>query len=127
MDEKVMDWWLTKAFTYGIGTVFTATMLLGLLWVFWTLTRILTARLPGWFDDQAATNAEVRKGMQALVEHTETIHTRTHSTQRGLRALSRAGELFVAKNGERLGIGSDVVVLLRQAKDALRNGDSDRD
>jgi len=124
-NTELFDWWLQRTAVYGLAFVFTAGVLFGVLWVCWTLVRILSKRLPGWFDDQAATNTEVRKGMQALVENTEYIHDRTGATQRGLCALGRAGEKFLNRNGERLGVGSDVVILVQQANEALRNGELD--
>jgi hypothetical protein len=119
-EQQVMEWWFKAVFTYGIGPVFTAAFLLGILWVAATLVRILTARLPAWFDDQAATNLEVRKGMQALVDHTETIHERTYSTQRGLRAGLAAAHALASKHD----MGHDVVLLLDEASRHLRNGDN---
>ena len=122
---EVFDYWLQRTAVYGLAFVFTAGILFGFLWVCAILVRILSARLPKWFDDQEETNLAVRNGMQALVSNSRVIHDRTYNTQRGLRGIVQAGRKFVNKHKERLGIGSDVVVLLDQADDQLRNGDDD--
>ena len=126
---EVFDWWLRNGFVYGIAVVFTAGILggflYGFLWMCAVLARILSTRLPGWFDDQAATNLEVRKGMQAIVSNSAAILSHAFATQRGMRDAVRAAHKFANKNRTRLGIGSDVLQILKDARATLRNGDPD--
>ena len=124
---EVFDYWLQRTAVYGLAFLFTAGILLGFLWLLAILVRILQTRLPKWFDEQTETSAAVRSGMRAIANNSAAILNHAHSTQRGLRDLARAGRRIAQKHGKRLGIGSDVVMLLQQASATLRNGDPDDD
>lgn len=120
MDEiKVVDTWFNYVSAQGLGVAFTATFLLIVLIGMGILAKMAIRWLPKLIE--STINTQV-----ALVENNDLIIEMAERDRQDIRAIIRVGSLLVnglhelaEKHKDRLGVGSDVVRLLEEAKSDL--------
>lgn len=117
----VVDWWINKAFTYGLGFVFTSVVLGLILWVVVVLIGIMRHWLPLWFASTINMQHEITTSVKELSDTVRCTHAHTHANHEGLRNSVRAARSYARANKQRLGIKSDVLIHLDNAADALEN------
>ena len=127
-DMDTIDRWVTLSANQGIAFVFTACVLLLIIYVTVVLVGLLKKWIPKWFEMSINSHERVCKAIDKLTESVECIHERTH------HANSAAGKVLDAAHQhlsdpevkQRLGIKSDGILKIRQARDELREGDNGR-
>src|SRR5882762_3567601 len=117
----LVDWWINKAFTYGLGFVFTATVLGRILWVVVVIIGSRRKCRQLWFASTIEMQQGIRKSVSELSDTIRCTHSISHSTHEGVRHSVRAIRSHVRTNKQRLGIKSDVLVHLDNAVGALEN------
>lgn len=124
-ETEVVDWWLKHASMQGLAFVFVACVLLILLWVAVMVIRLLQKWIPEWFQSSIKTHDAVRHGVREIAAIAKMIRRDTFSTRVGLGNLL-AGLEALAKKPEsrmRLGISSDVLLWIKNAKKEIERDD----
>lgn len=120
------DWWINKAFTYGLAFVFTACVLGILIWIAVVVVGILRTWMPRWFESQIEMQEELCRTVKKVADGIDCVHTEAHATREGLRHTSRALRAYMRRNKARLKLPSDVMVHFDNATEALESSANHR-
>jgi hypothetical protein len=122
----VVDWWLRHGSIQGLAFVFLACVLLIFLWVAVVVVNGLKQWAPRWFLSSLRTQAAMRAGIREVIATARAIRRDTFATRVGLGNALRGLEAAISKPGikEKLGIGSDVVVWLKNARREIERNDA---
>jgi len=120
---EVVDWWLKHGSTQGFAVLFMACVLLMLLWALWVMLSLAKRWIPEWVKSSMRTHATMRAGVREVIALARQIRTDTRTTRISLGNALRGVEVLFKKNKERLGIGSDVVVWIENARREIERDD----
>lgn len=118
----VADWWINKAATWGLSFVFLCCVLCILLYIAVSVVGLAKQWIPKWFESSIESHERVAKAVDTLVETLDCIHEKTHSVHRGVRSAVKGVSTLIRKNKTKFNIGSDVMVYLDSAEEALESG-----
>lgn len=118
----VADWWINKAATWGLSFVFLCCVLCILLYLAISLVGLAKCWIPKWFESSIESHERVAKAVDDLNETLVCIHEKTHSVHQGLKSINKGANSFVKRNKSKYDIGSEVLVHLDNAEDALEGG-----
>lgn len=123
--QKTVEWWLKEGAVYGLAFIFTACVLLLLLWVAIVAIRTLKYWAPRWFQSSIASHEKVCAACDTIIEKLTCVHDRSHETHDGLRRTIKAVNQHLSSkaNQDRLGVTSDIVYQLRMAEQSMREDD----
>jgi hypothetical protein len=123
--QTAVEQFLKHGAIYGIGTVFLVCVLLLFLWVAMSTVSVLREWAPKWFQASIDSHRQVSKGVSRLSKLVIALFRRNGSTHEATIELVAAFDSYVSENQSKLGINSDVISHLKNAKRALRSGTYD--
>lgn len=116
VNTELFDWWLQRTAVYGLAFVFTAGVLLGILWVAYIIVGLLKKWVPLWFEAQIESHLAVVNGMKDLSKTLKAVHEDAKSTRSGLAHAMRAVDHHYARNEGEPRVTPLVAVHIRNAR-----------
>jgi hypothetical protein len=129
MPEKtILEWWLREGAVLGFALLFTAGVLLIILWTAVSAIKELKVWLPQWFKSKMAHDERICVAIEEQTGLMGCNHANLHRVRsanlRVVRALN--AHLKNKENRDRLGISSDVIVELNRAEETLKTSDDEQ-